>query len=274
MPNNKTNSRILRRIANDVLQVIAEGEVLPAERYDLATSLVRQWITYDNHATLFIGEQQIYLTLERKNTGYHLAQETQLPAWIKWLTQDWNIVSEDIPNILGQLNRGQSVEVLNSEGVPLRLWVNPKERSKGVELLMESPTPAGLKRDHNKIAAREMEQLFGSVLDDDSKEELACSVAKQWQEYDGHAGLFVDLRKQFILRLIEQENGNCKVEISSQQVDLESVLLSLGISEDAVSEVISGINLGQQVEFLQKNGNPAVLWHNPKERRIVVRAVN
>jgi len=273
MPKNKNKSRVLRRIAEKVLQELADGEVLPAERYDLATSLVRQWITYDNHATLFIGEQQIYLSLERKTAGYRLAQETHLPAWIKWLTQDWNILPEEFSDICGQLNRGQSVEVVNREGLPLRLWVNPKERSKGVEELVERPTPTVLKRDHHKIAMRELEQLFGSGLDDDLKEELACAVAKQWQQYEGHAGIFVDLHKQFMLKLTEQDNGNCKVEIGSRQVELGPVLLSLGISEEAINEVISGINLGQEVEFQQKNGTPAVLRHNPKEQRIVVREI-
>lgn len=271
MPTNKKISRALRQIANNILHKLADGDVLPAERDGLATSLVRQWITYDNHATLFIGEQQIYLSLEHKTTGYQLAQETQMSAWIKWLTEDWSIVAEDVSDVLGQLNRGQSAEVVNREGHPIRIWVNPKERSKGVESLAEKPTLTRQKRDHYKIAVRELEQLFGSRLDDDSKEELAFAVAKQWQQYEGHAGLFIDLHKQFMLRLTEQDNGNCRVEVATRQVDLEPVLLSIGIPGDSINEVIRRINLGQEVEFLNKNGSPAVLWHNPKEQRIVVR---
>jgi hypothetical protein len=60
----KFNSRLLRQLAEELVQTMAEeGEIHPSTQGDFATSLVRQWITYDGNATLFLSERQIYLTL-------------------------------------------------------------------------------------------------------------------------------------------------------------------------------------------------------------------
>src|ERR1700676_2247073 len=198
MPKNKIRSRALRQLAVQLLQEIAEGEILPAEREDLATSLVRQWITYEGNATRFVGQQQVNLILAKTVAGTcRIVSNPGLAAWMNRLNQDWKISPEEFPDIFWQLNRGQSVEVTNSEGIPLRLWVNPKERSMGVEPLVKEPVPPGLKRDHHKIAADQLEHLFGSDLEMDTMEELACSVAKQWQQNDGHASLFLNAKQQW-----------------------------------------------------------------------------
>src|SRR6266567_1012384 len=48
MSKRNVNSRALRQLALELLQQIAEDDEIPeGEREDFATSLVRQWITYD-----------------------------------------------------------------------------------------------------------------------------------------------------------------------------------------------------------------------------------
>src|SRR5262249_36582358 len=49
---------VLRRLAEDFLRQFAEEDEFPdGEREDLITSLVRQWVTYDGKAVLFVEEQ-------------------------------------------------------------------------------------------------------------------------------------------------------------------------------------------------------------------------
>jgi len=102
-----------------------------------------------------------------------------LVGWTKQLTEDWKIDPDDLDEIFDQLNRGQSAEVINGDGIPLRLWVNPKEKGRGVEPLIEEPVAPGRKPDYRKIAATELEQQFGAELDPAEMEELICSIAKQ-----------------------------------------------------------------------------------------------
>lgn len=275
MSKKKSNSRELRRLAELILQKIAEDEAIPeADHHDLATSLVRQWITYDGNATLFVGERQIYLVLARTATGqFGIVSEQSLPGWMKCLAQDWKINPDEFPSILGQLNLGQSIEVINSEGVPLRLWVNPQERTKGVEPLVKEPVPPGWKRDHRKIAGDLLEQSFGSELEPDAMDELVCSVVKQWEKHDGHACLFYGQNQQVAFTLTEKGDGNCHVAASQGTLNLESLLSSLSVPPEIIPDVIARINLGLEVEFQDAKGIPSVVWHDPKAKRLAVRVV-
>ena len=147
MSKRKFDSRELRQLAEELLEEIAEGEPIPeADRADLATSLVRQWITYDGKATLFIGEGQFCFVLAETPLGtYRVIPEQLPPGWISRFIQDWKINREDLPQLFGQLNLGQSVETINRDGIPIRLWVNPKQRGMGVEQLVQQPIPTGQK---------------------------------------------------------------------------------------------------------------------------------
>lgn len=275
MPKRKFNSRALRRLAEELIQRIAQDQEIPEdEREDFATSLVRQWITYDGNATVFLGEQQVYLVLGKTPLGQScIVPEPAQPGWMSRLREDWKISADNLPEIIDQLNRGQSAEVINDDGVPLRLWVNPKERSKGVEPLVKEDIPAGTKTDYCIIAASELEQRFGGSLDPEEMDELARAVAKQWQQYEGHACLFIDGHQQFHFKLTEHGEGGCDVVTSQLRIDLEPVLSSYGISPDVFPEVIARLNLGQEIEFRDGQSSPSVLWHDPKARRICVRKV-
>jgi hypothetical protein len=131
MSQHKFHSRALRQLAEDLVQRIGEEYPLREdEQRDLATSLVRQWITYDGHATLFVGGQQVYLILGKTPLGRpRIVPETELLDWEHQLTERWHIAAQDLPGVFAQLNRGQSAEVTNAEGVLLRLWVYPREKT-------------------------------------------------------------------------------------------------------------------------------------------------
>src|ERR1022692_1521900 len=187
------------------------------------------------------------------------------------LTKEQKIDPEELPEIITQLNRGQSAVVTNTEGTPLRLWVNPKERSRGFESLVTQPDSPGSKRNYRKIAANELRQHLGSAVETCQMEEFACSVAEQWQKYEGHACLFIDKHHELVITLTENGDGSCKVVTVRQNINLEPVLTSLGFLPEVIHEVMSRINLGQEVEFRDSKGVPSVLWHDPKARRVRVR---
>lgn len=272
----KVNSRALRQLAEGLLQQIdPEGEVPDDERDEFVTSLVRQWITYDGNATLFVGERQVFLVLGQTPLGKPcIVPEPGLAGWVEQLRRDWKISPDDLPEVLDQLNRGQSAEVINGDGIPLRLWVNPKERGRGVEPLVKENISPGRKWEYRQIAATELEQQFGEGLDAEEMDELACSVAKQWREYDGHACLFIDGHEQLHLKLTEHGDGSCEVVASRLSIDLAPALSAFGFSPEVLPELIARINLGQQIEFRDRNGVRSRLWHDPKARRIGVQALD
>ena len=148
---------------------------------------------HDGNATLFIGDRQIYLTLGMTSLGQlRLVPVAGVHGWLNQVIRDWKLDTEVLPEIIGQLNRGQSIEVIDHDGLPLRLCVDPKERRNEVERLVKEPNPPAPKRDYHKIAAGQLEQVFGSELEPEAVDELSSSVVKQWQNYDGHASLFDD----------------------------------------------------------------------------------
>jgi hypothetical protein len=276
MSNRRFNSRALRQLAEELIQKLADDEPIPeTEGEDFVTSLVRQWITYDGNATFFVGDQQVYLLLSATPLGQPcIVPEPVLPGWLNRLQEDWKIDSEQFPEILHQLNLGQSAEVINTEGIPLRLWVNPKERSKGVEPLVDKPVPSRTKRDYRKIATDVLEQQMGLSISEEEIDELACSVAKQWQHYEGNACLFLlagDI--QLVLTATENGDGNCQIAAIRQRSSLQAVLSSLGVAPQEMHEVIARINLGQTVEFRDQKGIPSLLWHDPKQKQLLIRPI-
>lgn len=272
----KFNSRALRQLAEDFIQTIAQDEEIPEdEREDFATSLVRQWITYGGNATVFLGHQQVYLILGKTPLGKPcVVPEPALPGWMNRLRDDWRISPDDLPEIIDQLNRGQSAEVINRDGIHLRLWVNPKQKSRSVEPLVKENIPPEMKRDYFKIAAHQLEQQFGEGLDRKEMRALACSVVKQWQQYDGHACLFIDRQQQLAFKLTEHGDGTGDVVARSMSVDLGPLLSSLGFPPEVHPELIVRINLGREIEFRDRKGVLSRLWHEPKASRVHVQPVD
>jgi hypothetical protein len=273
MQKTEVNSRALRRLAETLLDDMAEYEVIPeGQREDIATSLVRQWLTCDGNATVFLGEEQVHLVLGRTPLGRPCAvPEWAGHGWVRQLTRDWWVSPDDLPEVLGQLNRGQSAEVVNEDGVPLRLWVNPREKRRGVEPLGPGDFRPGAARDYSRIAADELEQQFGEGLDPEEVDELARSVAGQWRRYGGHACLFLDGHRRLDIEFNEQGDGTYEVVSRSTGVDLERSLSSLGFPPEVLPEVMTRINLGQAIELRDGRGVASVLWHDPKARGICVR---
>jgi hypothetical protein len=268
----KVNSQALRRLAEAFLDEVAEGEDIPeGEREEFATSLVRQWLTYDGSAALFLGDEQVYAVLGRTPLGRPcVLPEPAGSGWVRRLTRDWKVSADDLPEVLDQLNWGQSAEVVNGDGVPLRLWVNPKEKRRGVEPLVGEDFRPGATRDYCQMAADELELQLDMALEADEMEALARSVAKQWQRYGGHACLFLDGHRQLVLKLDEHGDGTCEVAATRRSVELERALSSLGLPPEVLPELIARFNLGQEIGFRDRNGVQARLWYDPQAGGICV----
>lgn len=271
MADRKPNSRALRSLAEGLFDgLAAEGRILQAEKDDFVTSMVRQWITFDGNATWFFGEEQIYFVHRHTPLGKPLLEtKPGQPGWFAEMRRDWRIDLEEFPGIVEQLNRGQGAEVTNTEGVPLRLWVNPRERSSGVEPLAAHPRSPG-KRDYRTIATKSLLKHLEIVPDKQELEALACSVVMQWQNFQGHACIFLDRGQQLVLTLVEQSDGGCRVGGSKEKGDLGPLLSSLGFAPAAIPEVIAHINLGQAIEFRDREGVVSILRYDPKEKRVLV----
>jgi hypothetical protein len=270
------DSRALRHLAEELLEEIAEDEGIPEEEWgDLATSLVRQWVSYDGNATLFLGGSQVYLVLGQTPLGKPCVVSLPAPkGWLKQLSREWKVRLDDLPEVLDHLNRGQSAEVVNADGVPLRLWVNPREKSRGVEPLAKANLRPGVKRDYLQMAAAELVEQFGSGLDPEEMGGLARSVAGQWQRHEGHAALFLGGHQQLLLKLNENADGACEVVSRRVAVDLEAALSSFGFPPEALPQVIAGLNLHQQIDFRDRQGVRCRLWFDPKAGSLDVRPVD
>ncbi len=85
------DSRALRQLAEEFLRSIpGDREILESEREDLATSLVRQWITYDGNAALFLGDRQFYFDLGSTPLGkLRVVPSPAGRGWTKQLIGDW-----------------------------------------------------------------------------------------------------------------------------------------------------------------------------------------
>jgi hypothetical protein len=257
-----TKTRELRQLAEDyVQQRVEEGTIHVSEKSDLVTSLVRQWLTYDDNATLFLREQ-VYLVLDRSPLGKLRILSQSVPRpWLGELTEEWKIDPQEYPDIIDQLNRGQSADVSNDDGVPLRLWVNPRERTRGVEEPGRRRKPPGWKPNYRALAAKTL-QPFSRTLEANELDRLIDSVARQWQQYEGHACLFFQ-RAMFAFILTETEEG-CRLTTKEGKSELEAVLASYDVPPEDIPEMIARINLGQEIDFRSTKGIVCRLWHDPR----------
>jgi hypothetical protein len=271
MPRPTHSSRELRRLAAEFLdQVADEIDLLESERESLVTSLVRQWITYEGNASLILDGHEFSAVVSYSPLGKTKVSISRGVNWLRRLREDWNLDEETASDAIDQLNHGQSAEVTSSDGLPLRMWINPREQTGGIEpLTKEIPAWVAAKRLF-KIAYDLLETSLGDEIDEEEREELACSVAKQWQEYHGHGSLFLDETRQAFLTLKENDDGTSVVGVQHRPVKLRPLLESLGCPESRVPELIARMNLGQRTELLGREGVPIVLWHDPQARRVRV----
>jgi hypothetical protein len=130
-----TRQNALRNVAEAELDRRL-GELDSRLRQELATSLVRQWITSDGHAGLVMPAGHYWFRMIRTDAGFEVGFDAQPPRFLDRL-HDWKVADDDIPELLHQLNLRQEVLCHSEEGRQLRLRMLAKERTLLVEPVAE-----------------------------------------------------------------------------------------------------------------------------------------
>jgi hypothetical protein len=263
------NASTLRRIAGDVLGKIAGDEEIADSRLsDLTLSVVRQWQTYDGNALVYFPDRSFLLHLTGSPDGFKVVSDRQ-PDWLEPAFRSWKVPLEALPEVIDQLNRGQSAEVVNADHLSLRLWANPREWRHGVERVDGIPAPAPPPpRDYRKLAAAHLQQVLGTIRDAEELAHLVEAVARQWRLYDGQACPFLGGELQLVLAITERPDGGSHVVSVPLPVQMTRLLVELGIHPEVVPEVLRRLNLCEQVEYRNRDGVPSILWYDAPARRL------
>jgi hypothetical protein len=275
MSDQSINPRELREIAEDIYDKIAAEAGFPdSERADLVTSIVRQWVTCDGHATLLADERrQVFLVVKKTPLGTKdVAVEWRRADWSGFIA-DWKIDPDEMPAIVHQLNRGQGAETITGDGRPLRVYVDPEKGTHGVEALDEDKRPRPPQRNYHKLATDMVSKHLGHRVAARLKEDLVLSVVRQWRRFNGHACVFISECRQLTLVLTEQSDGGTHINATQGPSNVGNYLVSLGFQPRDLPDVLERINLGQKVKFVDRKGVPSTLTHDPQYMRFDVESV-
>ncbi len=129
MPAKYPQAAAMRKIATDAVDKVFGGQLLEEEEGELVTSVVRQWLTYDGHASLLKETARYYLVFCRQGEGYGLGINEVKGDVLGRFLRDWQIDLDQASEILHRLNLSQSAEVSNRRGQVLRFSHDPKTRT-------------------------------------------------------------------------------------------------------------------------------------------------
>lgn len=272
MARDRNRSLWLRQLADTLMAQVPEA-VLTSPRPDLSTSVVRQWLTYDGHATLIFGADQHYLRPAHGPGGEARFDCHLVPvdAWLRKCMSEWDCSNEVLVRAIRQLNLGQSAQVENRRGEYLRLWVNPKDRSKGIERLGPTP-PAAAPGERNlaAVARHQIETLF-EHLGEREKEDLAAALVRQWALHDGHALLLTPKAKvHIVVTLVPQ---GTEMTTRTLATSLPQKLLNCGLAPEDIPPLLHVLNLGLPLEVTDERGCRCQILTDPKNARVYMNEV-
>jgi hypothetical protein len=118
---------LLRKIAGIELQR-RFGDLDPEVKRDLATSLVRQWVTNDGHAGLATRSSLFWFRMVWKDDGGVDVGCTPEPRNCEVELRQRGVPEESIPALLHQLNLCQSVCCSTARGQFLEVRMDVKAR--------------------------------------------------------------------------------------------------------------------------------------------------
>jgi hypothetical protein len=273
MARDRNRSRLLRQLAECLMAQVPE-ELLTSPRPDLSTSLVRQWLTYDSHATLLFGDEQHYFRPALGPGGelrYDFHPEP-VGAWLRQCMRDWEFGADELGTAIRHLNLGQSAPIENRRGEFLRMWVNPQERSKGIERLGPHPPPgAPPERNYAKFARDQIEALFGEHIGKLEKEDLAAALVRQWALHDGHA-LILTPKAKFHIVVTPVPDGT-QMTVRTLTTGFPQKLLDCGLAPEEIPPLLHLLNLGLTPEVTDEHGRRCQLLTDPKNAEVRMREV-
>lgn len=275
MRRDRNYSRALRELAERVVSRLPEQFLARVENEDLVTSLVRQWLTHEGNAILVSRQEVRRYLLVTDGNGHAGTREESEPAgnWYRWLMRDWDFDADQLDDIFAQVNVGQGARFANRKGVLLRLWVDPKKGSRGIEPVEPAAPRQAPPRDFRKIAGDMIERCLGDNLPPGIKEELVASLARQWTTYDGQ-GMILEENGAYLLHLTENSDGGCNVDVKKVPRPLARNLLATGVAPDRVGDVLYRLNIGQFPEIRDASGRRFRLCADPRSRRVYQQPVD
>ena len=129
-------SHVLRKIANHELEVYF-GELAVSTKNDLATSLVRQWISNAGTALIMTTAHDFWFHLTTPEAEkYQVVMDVNDGTFSKHLLRN-RVPEAEIPSLLHELNVRQSTRCYNEDGEVLLLRVEPQEKKFSIELVSD-----------------------------------------------------------------------------------------------------------------------------------------
>lgn len=117
----------LRKIAENEL-ARRLGDLDEAVRAELATSMVRQWLTNDGYAGFVLPTRQCWFLMVVTGNGLEVGFDEVEGSWGHVLSHEWRVDEEEIPQLLHRLNVCQAATCRTADGLTVRLRIEPKER--------------------------------------------------------------------------------------------------------------------------------------------------
>lgn len=261
MSNDRSRSQTYRYIAEGFLAQLPD-EILTSPRADLATSLVRQWSTYEDYAILIFRGKLHRLHFVPQDDGEGSIDAVAIPLHVcfEHCIRDWHLDSTIILNAASQINLRQNAVLRNHHGQILRLWVNPKEDEHGIEL--QNDTEGETFYPIELIEGDAIDSLLGPNLDPRIREELVQSVDRQWTKFRGHAILVTD-RMIFPIRYQSGPEFQSKLVTDRTPTTIGKDLLAKGIPPEKLGVLLHTLNLRQNVQYSDGTGRRVEVEADP-----------
>ena len=274
MPSNPRKSQELRNLAETLVRSFEEDPEFQDVRTEgLVTSLVRQWMTYDGHAALVVKDALCFLPLTRTPLGAFAFRIIPGKSnWTEILQRDWHMAPEDVPEMIEQINRGQSADGTNRDGKVVRWWVNPMEQHSGVDGQPIKKEPGSNNSAKLRVIMETLESTFTGVLLEHELPILAQSVSDQWDKFDGYAAIMTEQEKVYI-RMKRRPDGTIQLQSREERFSIREQLEELGVPSGEVVEAIARLNLGQIFPFVGSDGQSYEIWQEPHMERVTQRRV-
>lgn len=232
---------------------------------ELAESLVRQWSQFGGVATLILGDQQFYYRvagpIDRPN-GIN-EESLSISEWKRLVQRDWAIGDDDWTGLVEGVNRWQTAETTNERGQSVTLWVNPGDRSKGVESLEPNDSPGPDRPLLRKMAQDAVDAIYTLEAPQEARDAVAISVVRQWLGSDHRAWVLLPNLK-FCIRLHEAQSGGRRVSREPFPNTFIDELFSGGLTVDEAMEILQRLNIGHSPMMRRPNGETFRLVVDPR----------
>lgn len=137
--------------------------------------------------------------------------------------------------------------------------------------MAELPTGTSL----SKIAAQTLQYMYRGRFAPDQIDDLAKSVVRQWQQYDGHAGLFFP-HDHVWMSVTPGEDGKNTVGAQPSEVGVNLVELFLqdwDFEPTQIPAIVQALNLRQRAEFRNRKQERLCLHVDPAARSLRIEKI-